>query len=122
MVVLNINTQGGSIGIVSSEGTVIADSVQAINRMNDADALKPLLAEILKLISEHVIDASKKTSGADLVKTVAAKPTKSKMQALIDYLKMLKEGGGYLDAAAHSVGDLVQQGEAAIHHLPGLIS
>ena len=121
MVVQNINTGGGSIGIVSGEGTVIAEFVQAINRMNDAETLKPLLTEILRFISEHVTDDAKKTSGADLVKTVAAKPSKSKMQAIIEYLKMLKEGGGYLDAAGHSLGDLIQQGEAAIHHLPSLI-
>lgn len=122
MVVQNINTQGGSIGIVSGEGTVIAGSVEAINRMNDADALKPLLADILKFISEHVRDDAKKTSGAELVKNVAEKPSKSKFKAIIDYLKMLKEGGGYLDAAGHSIGNLIQQGEAAIHHLPGVIS
>jgi hypothetical protein len=120
MVTQYINTGGGSIGIVSGEGTVIAQSVEAITRMNDADALKPLLAEILKFISINVVDAGQQAIGAEAVKAVAVEPSKSKMQSIVDWLKMMKDGGGYLSAASHSIGDLIQQAEAAIHHLPSL--
>jgi hypothetical protein len=120
MVVQNINTGGGSIGIVSGEGTIVAQSVQAVNQMNEGEALKPLLAEVLRFISTNVPDVGHQAAGAEAVKAAAAKPSKSTMRRVVDWLKIIKEGGGYLTAASHSIGDLIQQGEAAIHHLPNL--
>jgi hypothetical protein len=118
MVVQNINTGGGNIGVVSGEGTVVAQSVQAVSHMNDGDTLKPLLADLMKFIEANVRDQEQQRIGAEAVKAVAVNPSKSKLQTVLGWLKALGEGSGYLATTSHSIGDLIQQVSSAIHQLP----
>jgi hypothetical protein len=118
MVTQNINTGGGPIGVVSGQGTVIAQSVQAVGRMNDSDTLKPLLGELLRFIEASVTDATQKGIGAEAVKAVAVAPSKSKMKTVLEWLKGISDAGGYINAASHSLADLIRQVSDAISYLP----
>lgn len=109
MVQQNINTGGGSIGIISGEGTVIAQSNQAVGRMNIGSDLKPILGEVLKFIEASVQGQTEKEAGAQLVNAAAVDPTKGKVDALLGWLKGLKEGSGYVAATSVSIGSLVGQ-------------
>lgn len=118
MVVQNISTGGGNIGAVTGQGPIIAESIQAVSQIKEDDPIKPVLTELMKFIQNNVRDDEQKRAGAEAVKDVAAAPTKSKMQKVLGWLKLLGQGSGYIDSAAHNIGDLIHQVGAAIPHIP----
>ena len=110
MVVQNINTGGGSIGAVTGQGPIIAESIQVVSQMKEDDTSKPVLMALLKFIQNNVRDEEQKRLGAEAVKAAAASPSKSKMQKVLGWLRVLSEGSGYIDTASHSIGDLIAPG------------
>jgi hypothetical protein len=111
--VQNINTGGGSIGVVGGQGIIIAESVQAVSKMSDSSALKPTLDALIKFISSNV-PPEQQASGAELVKAAANSPSKTTLGKVIEWLKNLAAGASAAGTAAHNVNDLIQQLEALI--------
>lgn len=109
MVKQSINTGGGSIGIVGGEGTVIAQSVQAVSSMATNPGLKDALERVLQFVDKSVAKPEEKRAGAELVKTAAAEPSKPMVQKLVGWLKGLKEGTAYAKDAAQSADELIQK-------------
>jgi hypothetical protein len=107
----NINTGGGNIGAVVGEGNVIAQSIEAVNRMKAGSDVKPLLEAVLKLIEQKVTSAQQRDEGAALVAEAAEKPNASVVGRIIGWLKSLKEGTDLVAGASHSIGDLVHKAQ-----------
>jgi hypothetical protein len=118
VVVQNINTGGGNIGAVTGQGPIITESMQVVSQMKEDDTSKQVLMELLKFIQNNVRDEEQKRLGAEAVKAVAASPSKSKMKSVLSWLQALSQGSGYIDTAAHKIGDLIHQVGAAIPHIP----
>lgn len=112
MVNQNINTGGGSIGVVSGEGQVIGNSITAVNSLDEASALKPILSTVLAFIEKQVIAPNAKRAGAELVTKAAKEPSKSNLARVVGWLKSLKDGVTYTAQGAHAVGDIIHQLEA----------
>jgi hypothetical protein len=119
MVQQNINTGGGSIGVVSGEGTVIAHSIQAVNSMAGNNDLKDALSDLLAFIEKSSLAASQKKEGAELVTAVAAQPTRTGLGKLAGWLKVLIEASVLGVEASHVLPAILQRLQECMVLLPG---
>jgi hypothetical protein len=112
MVNNTFNAQSINAGVISGTKTEVAGDVKATQRIHQTHEHLDKLIGILTTSSEKGLE-----EGRALAETARRDPRKSTVRKVLDWMKNIKEAGGYIVAASREFKEIYDQLGEVIDHL-----